>query len=283
MASTADCLIYAIGGGHGHARRGWLVQRALATHGIRSVLLIRPNADAFLPQDTTGRLYADRYDAALSDHLNRRLPRALITDTFPHGWRGELSPRLLRGFRTRIWLARYASGLARPDPGYEHVLTPYPPTRSEWPVEPVGARAAGLLIDDSHLHLEPAPRTFLTFDPERRCAPGLIDTFARCGRRAGYSFVYRTNALQPLAADKLLVVGAGYHTFYEMLGKDIDVRFVPIRKRWDDQFRRARMYQAELGGLDELMPWLETPPTPTPCDIRVDWTHAARLITEALA
>ncbi|NJD07853.1 MAG: hypothetical protein FIA97_15375 [Methylococcaceae bacterium] len=271
MATTADWLIYAIGGGHGHARRGWLLQRLLARSGQTALLLIRPGSDRYLPEGKLPRIYAESLADPDLAPLTGRPSAGIVVDTFPRGWREELNEDLLGRYETRLWLARHSNnhGAADATP-YHRVLSPYPAECCEWDGQLPMARHCGYVVDAGHLDFKPDRRHFVLVDSEHRCNSRLLELLRAAARKAGLEFHSHRHLHTPIRAAKLLVVGAGYHSFYECLGQDTDVRFLPIRKRHDDQFRRAKRYDRSLNSLDDLMPWLAAPPVAQAIPARLD-------------
>lgn len=280
MATTVEYLIHAVGGGHGHARRGFLIQRVLARAGKGAALLIRPGADRYLPESSGPRYYADCLDDPSLIELRRQLPRRLIVDTFPAGWRGELDGAWLGRFEGTCLVARHGWNLPGQPARYDRILTPYPAQRSEWDEAPAGAQPAGYVIDAAHLHIRPGGGGFAVLDPEGRCEGQMLAVLAKAARRAGLNLDYRRRADPPFCCRKLLVVGAGYHSFYELLGMGLNLRFLPVKKRYDDQFRRAGRFSLALAGLDALLDWLTAPVAAIVEDTRPDWPHLLNLLTE---
>jgi hypothetical protein len=276
MVSTADSLIYAIGGGHGHARRGWLIQRLLAERGRSAVLLIRPGSDRHLPPGPGPRLHASGLTAGLLAEFGRRPPARLVVDTFAAGWRGELDAAWLSRFDRRLLVARYTGTAVEPPVQYQRVVAPYPADRCEWRGMGPGAAYGGYLIDASHVRIDHDDHWFAVFDPACRCPPRLRETFARAAARAGLGCRFHDSFARPIRARKLLVVGAGYHTFYEAIGRGVDVRFLPVRKRHDDQSRRTALFGLALESLDDLPVWLAATARPvaenTACDAAAWWS-----------
>jgi hypothetical protein len=279
MATTAEWLIYAIGGGHGHARRGFLLQRLLFRAGISALLLVRPGADRYCRESAGPRLYAESLADPNLAWLRRRPPRRLMVDTFPMGWRGELDAALLGRFEHRVLVARHGHDLPGRMEAYDRVLTPYPEPRSEWDEAPAGAKAAGYVIDAAHLAIGGGDG-FAVLDPEGRCEGRVLALLANAAKRAGLRFDHRRRPDPPFRCRKLLVAGAGYHTFYELLGLGLDLRFLPVRKRHDDQFRRAGRFGVALTRPDQVLPWLAAPFSPIVEDTRPDWPHLLSLLRE---
>ena len=205
---TVEFLIYALGGGHGHARRGLLLQQHLALRGVASSVLLRPESDRYFPADFGPRHYALSLDDQGLAPLLRNPPPRLVVDTFPHGWRGEIDSRFSACFEKTYWIARYARSIQAAPPGFGRILSPYPEGMDEWGSRLVNAIPTGYLVDSSHWRLSGAGRCFAVFDPEGRCSGRLLSAFARAARMAGLKFAYRRRLFRLLDAAKLLVVGA---------------------------------------------------------------------------
>ncbi|BBL72611.1 hypothetical protein MoryE10_32170 [Methylogaea oryzae] len=273
-------MIYAIGGGHGHARRGWLLQQRWLEAGRDAVLLVRPGSDRHLPASPGLRLYAHSLADAHLDALRRRPPRRIVVDTFPSGWRGELDASLLGRFQRRAWIARYGRGPAPGTTCYDRVIAPYPAQRCEWGGELDDAAHAGYLIEAGPVAVDGDAADFTLLDPEGRCSPHLLQLFARLAQRAGLGWRHQRRLAPHQPARKLLVVGAGYHTFYELLGVGADLRFLPVHKRHDDQFRRADLFGLALNHLEQVLPWLAAPFRPVAEDTAPRWHRALALLEE---
>ena len=258
-ALTVEFLIYALGGGHGHARRGLLLQQQLFMRGIASVVLLCPGSDCHFPIDCGPRQYGLSLDDPELASLWRKTPERLVVDTFPHGWRGEIEPRFLARFEKTYWIARYTRTIEDLGSGFTRILSPYPKGQDEWGDRLAHAIHVGYIIDASHWRLSGKGNCFAVFDPEGRCTRQLLSAFSLSARKTGLDFAYHRRLDRPVDAAKLLVVGAGYHTFYELLGLEVDVRFLPIHKRHDDQFLRAGLFGLGLTHLDQLLPWMDAP------------------------
>ncbi|MFZ4699445.1 MAG: hypothetical protein ACOYMG_05300 [Candidatus Methylumidiphilus sp.] len=282
MATIAEYLIYALGGGHGHARRGLLLQQALAQYGIASVVLLNPGSDIHFPVGGGPRHYALSLDDDRLARLLRNPPSCLVIDTFPQGWRGEIDRHHLARFAKTYWIARYSKNLGDIPTHFGRTLLPYPEGLGEWdrPWRPVWKKAihTGYMVDASHWKIANAGRGFTVLDPEGRCSGRLLSAFARTAHRVGLDFAYHRRLARPFDVAKLLVVGAGYHTFYELSGLGIDVRFMPVRKRYDDQFLRAGRFGLALSHLDQLLPWLDGPPSGRFDYAAPDWSRVAQAL-----
>ena len=272
---TVEFLIYAVGGGHGHARRGLLLQQHLAQRGIGSVILLRPGSDRHFPVSYGPRQYALGIDDPKLVSLLDKPPPRLIVDTFPQGWQGEMSNRLLAHFESTYWMARYAKTVDMHQPAFGRTLLPYPKGREEWGSHSATAIHTGYIVDASHWRIGTAKRLLAVFDPEGRCGGRLISAFSRAAKKTGLNLAYHRLIDRPMEAAKLLVVGAGYNTFYELLGLAMDIRFLPVMKRHDDQFRRANLFGLGLTHLDQLLPWLDAV-SPSRIDYaEPDWSAVA--------
>jgi hypothetical protein len=256
---TVEYLIYALGGGHGHARRGLLLQQHLALRGVASVVLVRPGSDCHFAADYGPRHYAQSLDDPGLVPLLRSPPPRLVVDTFPQGWRGEIESCFLARFEQAYWIARYVKTMEAIPSGFGRILSPYPEGKDEWDRGLVNAIPTGYLVDSSHWRLSSSGRCFAVFDPEGRCSAPLLTAFARAAKLVGLELAYHSSLSLIVKAAKLLVVGAGYNTFYELLSSANDVRFLPVRKRHDDQFRRVGLFGLGLTHLDQLLPWLDAP------------------------
>lgn len=148
-------LLYALGGGLGHATRALALGRQLAARGARPHLLIGSPLAAALP--LPGELgpggAVTRLDpargapalrAAVRELIAGRRWDALVIDTFPRGLLGELPPLLAEAAALRVWVQRDLSpryltwALAQGGlPAYDLILRP-----GEAP-EDLGPAAAG--------------------------------------------------------------------------------------------------------------------------------------------
>jgi hypothetical protein len=252
-------LICARGGGFGHAARGRELQKRLQAEGLGSLLLIRPGAEACWRE--TGFPFEAR---PVCPGDERRFA-TLIMDTFPAGWNGELSPELLASFRRKLLVTRYCRGADPSSWGgaYDRLLNPYPEHFDEWePSLPVSRSISiGWLVRKPPFAFRFEPGHWCVLDPERRLGDPQRTLFARLANRGGYRL--RLIGELPLAPDalqfeKLLCVGAGYNLFYELLGMPGDIRFLPVRKRWDDQVRRTRLFRNGIDRLEALEEWLSS-------------------------
>lgn len=246
-------VIYAVGGSSGHAVRGSVLQARMpgATLVVRSGSLPRNVATCGPVIETS-----DGGCALTGD--------TLIVDTFPDGWLGRFPEATQRTqFARRALVARAVLDGAAPLPGslaFDEVWLPYPESRSEWSFPWPCASYLGYL-------LRPWPRevawtqvengTLHVWDPARRLDLGLRTVVAKAAWIAGLRAVTETSG-EPVAAEarKFFVLGAGYNTVYETLRQGVDCAFLPVRRRYDDQFRRARQAARAVTTPEELAAWL---------------------------
>lgn len=247
---TASVLVYAVGGGHGHAMRGAVLRRRLRAHGHRVQLLVRPESARWLDEE----IATDLEDALAKRH------DAIVVDTFPRGWRGELEGVLDR-FARRVLVSRYnrdldfLDGAAR----YDRVINPYPAEHDEWDAPPPRATHVGWLVRPTPMRIDPSGDEVVILDPEARVPGSLLDTLSAHARRAGRSLRRILRMPPSLRAAKLVCVGAGYNTVYELARSQVDVRFVPLARRFDDQPRRAARVGRLAGSLPALAAWIAAP------------------------
>lgn len=240
---TVDALIYARGGGRGHAARGGALAQVLSALGIRSQLIHRDTLEA-------------------AGILRRAAAHYLFVDTFAEGWRGELSRENLQRFPRRLLVSRYrddSAGRAFTE-CYDTVLDPYPRGNSEWPAVPSRSLPVGYLIRNNPPSHCSAANLFTVYDPEKRCSAHLISVFQRLADRFRYQFALHHHFTETICGSKVLMVGAGYNTVYELIGTVQDIRFLPVRKRHDNQHHRCRMLKCGIESLVDLAAWLQQEP-----------------------
>jgi hypothetical protein len=257
---TADTVIYARGGGLGHAARGLRIAELALSLGHHPLVLVRPDLDAARlrpPEMLRNCLSSLR----LSELMQNCKAETLWVDTFPWGWREEFSPTLLSKFRRRFFLARYCRDLQWKDVQhcYHRIFLPYPETMSEWEEIPVRAAHLGFVLREDSVFYADESRHMVLIDTEERCPASFIDGVRSLAQDTGLSFEYVPAFSHCVRASKFLIVGAGYNTFYETLLKKIDARFLPVEKRYDDQFRRARLWRRGTESFAGIREWLESP------------------------
>lgn len=252
-------MIYAAGGGYGHAMRGRALQLRLAAQGDNlSLLVIRPGASSFFQEDD-GLAYTERaWREVLADFsVSTTPPRRLWVDTFPKGLNGEISQQDLALFSERHLIARLNCDPQWSAEGYSSVQCPYPASKDEWERRPLKATYLGWLVRPNPYSLDPDSKTLAVLDPHNHLGAAQIALIERITKRHGFRWFRHDGRDGKLSASRVLSIGAGYNTVYETIDWSGDViRFIPLRKRFDDQFRRLEVAGRGLYSLDELDAWL---------------------------
>lgn len=250
MTAEARVLFDARGGGHGHAMRARMLAEMLIDAGHHVTLHLRAGSD--LHVSTRARVELDRDGPPRLDGYD-----TLIVDTFARGFGGEWDADALARVPRRVLIARYRrDGEADPDRLYHELWLPYCEAHDEWPTRTPQARYLGLLARTLPLRIDPQSRSWVVFDPGGRVNRELHEVFARLARETGRPLEIVPSLSGSLRAGKLLCVGAGYGTTYELCRLTGDVRFLPLARRYDDQHRRAALLNRDVGSLPELRAWL---------------------------
>jgi hypothetical protein len=258
-AEPGSALIYARGGGHGHAMRGAELQRALCARGLRVELLVEAGSARYLVgPPPPGASLSER---SWPDALARAQHDLLVVDTFPRGWRGEIAPADLRRFGRTLLVARYNRdpAFAEEARAFDAVLNPYPAELDEWPAAPARSWHAGWLVRPPPTALSGGGDRFVVFDPGARLPAVVAEKLGRRARALGLRLSVLRAWPAAVRAAKLLCIGAGYNTVYELAAQRADVRFFPLARRHDDQARRARRVGRSVERLGELLRWLAAP------------------------
>lgn len=253
---TASALIYALGGGHGHAMRGQSVQQMLAQRGCDARLFLRNGSERHL---TTAEKFGPTTLVENFDVCRAPAADLLIVDTFPSGWQGELQASFFSRFQHKTFIARFNRNvvLSRDCAQYDSVLFPYPEGANEWPANSANGASIGYLLRRDRPVWIPTSRTLAIIDTERRCSPQILSQIVENARQCGFRSEVVHSYTTHLSGEKLLVVGAGYNSFYELLQQHADAVFIPIHKRYDDQVRRCEMWGRRMQSLRQLRAWLD--------------------------
>jgi len=222
-------LVYALGGGRGHATRAFELCRRMGSG------VVFHQAPGEWPSGSVcvGRIGV----TALREQLLGALSGAkrFIVDSFPGGIAHELvGLPIPAGVRT-VLVARYVDRAAYADydalaARFDEVWLPYDPERCEWDEPPAG------------VYIGPVVR------PVR--LEGSVDTLViGRGEPASWSALLRDSTRVDGLFDRLprarrvVALGAGYNLGWELATAGLKPAFLPQTRRFDDQFRRA----AKLG------------------------------------
>lgn len=254
MADPAgrDAVVYAVGGGSGHAVRGAAVQARLPG----ALLVVRRGS---LPPAVTPTGPVRETDGPLPPEALVR-GGTLLVDTFPTGWLGRLPIEAQAGFSRRVLVARAILDGTAPLPGtesFDEIWSPYPEGASEWRCPLPAAIHTGHLLRSWPVRWtrERGPRLHV-WDPGRRVDAALAAVIAKAARRVGLSVDLVQGPPVAARARKHFVIGAGYNTFYESRRQGVDTAHLPIRRRWDDQAARASRFGRAIRTPQELATWL---------------------------
>lgn len=252
MTADLRVIIDARGGGFGHAMRGALLADAWERLGHRVLLCALEESAAHLR--TRAELHLVTRELRCD-----RLPDAdlLVVDTFAEGFAGEWTRGALVRYPRRALLARHRTDapLER-HREYDEVWLPYSGALDEWPAPLSGAQPVGLIARELGIEQDPASGALSVFDPGGRLDPGARATIGRLAAAAKRPLRWLSRLAGRIEAAKILCVGAGYGTFYELARRPLDVRFLPLSRRSDDQRARARMHQRAADSLASTLAWL---------------------------
>jgi UDP:flavonoid glycosyltransferase YjiC (YdhE family) len=255
---------HALGGGHGHVLRGLAVLGRLGGGTLVGPARLRPWADAL------GVRYTSPPDGAEAAWVAAQPPPdLLLADVFPRGVVGELAPWL---GRVPAWLVTrrvvpdyYLRPVVRRalESGFERVLwTEEPPEAlralavAQDRVPSVLLRVPALPRDDARRRLgvardRPLILALGSGEPARQAR--LCRLLVAIAARAGAALRFVSDELPQAApvarlfpaaawlpAADVVVSAAGYHAFHETAAAGVPAVFVPQRRRYDDQWWRAR-------------------------------------------
>ena len=257
LKTTGPVLIYAVGGGLGHAVRGLCLQSLLREEGRESLVLVRDTAFGHpqLPAEGVVQPYRGGSLQEFSSSFD-----CLLVDTFPQGWQEEFSDEALLGFSERIFLARYQKRfdwhLVRKF--YQRILFPYPMQFSEWGDLAKTGEFCGHVLREKCCRWVHETDDLVLIDSGGRTSQQFHEVLRSLCRAQSRTFriVDSYSPNDEIFGAKFLFVGAGYNTFYEVLRQNVDARFLPLLKRYDDQKRRVQMFRKGLFSLGELKDWL---------------------------
>lgn len=252
MTAEMRIVIDARGGGFGHAMRGALLADAWVLRGHDVILCVLEGSTAHLKTHAEVHVVTRELRCA-------QLPDAdlLVVDTFAEGFAGEWTKRELARYPRRALLARHRKDapLGR-HRDYDFVWLPYSAALDEWPAPLPDAQPVGIIAREVDLEQDPKSGALAVFDPGGRLDAGARATIERLATAARRPLRWLTRLSGRIEAAKLLCIGAGYGTFYELARRPLDVGFLPLSRRSDDQRARARMHQRAADSLEATLAWL---------------------------
>ena len=261
---SARVIYHALGGGHGHVMRGLAVLSRLGGGTLVGPAALRPWAAALVVA------YVSPPDGHEIWWVGTQpVPDLLIADVCPRGVVGELTPWLGPG---PTWLVtrRVAPGYALREPvraALEACIE-----RVLWCEEPPAALAALAVTQTRVPPVLLRPRALSRAEARRRLGVSddrplilalgsgeavrqarLCRLLEKISARADGTLRFVSTELAPvppavrlfpaaawLEAADVVVSAAGYHAFHETVAAGVPTVFVPQRRRYDDQWWRAR-------------------------------------------
>lgn len=221
-------VIYALGGGRGHATRAFTLAERLDREGTGpSVVLHQAPGD--WPQAGLGRIRVEALFARLHGLLGSC--DRFVVDTFPGGVAHELLDLEIPAHVETVLVARYVdrstyAGYDRLLAGFDAVWLPYDRDTCEWDHPPDGTFIGPVVRP---LRFEGEVDTLVI---GRGAPPSWEPLLAGCTR---VDHVFDTLP----RARRVVALGAGYNLGFELATAGLDTGFRPLARRYDDQFRRA--------------------------------------------
>jgi hypothetical protein len=228
--------IYAVGGGHGHAVRALTLAEILKPQVKDIQVIIRTGS-----LNCVSGISRCKNIIEVSTDSFCNLPQSstgtLIVDTFEQGWSNELTEAWLNNFAERIFVARY---------------------RKKWLEYPKTASCIGLLCRNTPFQFTAGTGNFALIDTENRASKEFRKRLASILNSFALDLSIYSRIPSCLSAEKILIIGAGYNTFYELFKTKTDIRFLPLKKQHDDQKRRTRLYQKGVESFVDIYNWLDS-------------------------
>ena len=247
--ASKKALIYALGGGYGHIQRASLIAQQFSSATIlhQKEPPFSLNAPVLCPQEEPLEEWVvQTLKECTSSH------DCVIVDTFPKGIVHEITKELLQEYESSVLIARYLREEMYLDyesscSWYTHVWLPYHPQRCEWVHPPNGVYMGNIvrpiLLNDDQAELCVIGNQALI--PERWLSLFHEKTI----------FIHHRFHALP-RAQRYLCVGAGYNLFWELHFLGQAVAYMPIEKRYDDQFRRCVQFGTGISTYRELFEFL---------------------------
>jgi hypothetical protein len=237
--------------------RSLTIARELLQRGCQTKTLIRKSLrnDRVIKEQLIGNLVFTDYlqPQHTSGYQN------ILIDSFPKGWKSELSSSLLKPFTKKMLIARYNRSVSLPDiqSGFDSILKPYSAEHDEWSQNSNIDKYLGPITRHYEPRCQANSAKLMVVDTEKRCGAHLITLLKKVCQRSGLILDLQFELPKLFNASKTLIVGAGYNTFYELADRVQDIRFIPIHKRYDDQHLRVRKFSLGIENPKDLAEWLQ--------------------------
>jgi hypothetical protein len=240
-------LIYALGGGRGHATRAGLLCSAMEAAGHEALALVRQGAEGWAgPRAVAvGRQGGEELAATIAAAVDTHRPDAVLVDVFPGGLLDELAPEGGRLFGVPAALMLRLHNEADTE-GFKALARAYAlridlePSLAWLPDDldalPLGPVARSLPLP------EVSPRILLVPGADASLAEqlnGSIDELAVYDDAELHWIAPHEAADLELGPGDVVVGRAGYNLCWEIAGAGARHVALPAERRWDDQQRRA--------------------------------------------
>ena len=262
MIAKSDLCIYAIGGGHGHATRSISLAKELHKQKkYKQIELLCSKESVKYIRDLPS--FIKLHHMSWLDFLRLKVKdfrSDLIVDTFPCGVVNEIDKEHLGYFKSTHIVARYNSKEADKEnyQCYDQVWLPYLELNCEWEGSfSKDAKYIGLQVDKDKVKCIFESGKFVLIDPYKIIPSELKIKIRDFSQNEGFEYSYLTRFTKDIYAEKVFVIGAGYNTFYEWLDSPVDIKFMPLKRKYDDQYYRAKRYNKDLCSLVEFIDWIQ--------------------------
>lgn len=259
-------LIYACGGGNGHLVRAINYANSVANNSDakkykKIEILTYKKSTKFAPNfdQNTSLLFTDWSTLYSSKNGPSKSWKEydLVVDTFPLGHHEEIYPNQLSTFNSKKLIARYSKDLKHLPLHtlYDDVLLPYSEI-DEWDSKITGTKI-GLLTRQEPCRIINDHSAYAIVDPSQKIPTHLVKKISDFCMNKGKELNYYPKFSNAILGEKVLVIGAGYNTFYELYGQSKHLRFFPLAKKYDDQFNRVDLHRCGIKNLSEILSWFD--------------------------
>ena len=244
---TAKALLYAVGGGWGHAKRAFVLAESLETLGYGITIVLSPNLkDFFSPKIKNKTLLFERWNSLNLKFSDYQL---VIVDTFPRGTQQEIQLSDLLKIEKRILITRINTETQweKQAAVFSDYWSPYPDEYKEWThAFSDKEKSLGWVVGPSFSFEK--GKALLIVDPRQLLPSFLRKRFAHLCKRSNLDCEIEENLIpeKKYSAKKILWVGAGYNSIYEHVGGAADIKFIPLKRRFDNQFSRAKKWNCDF-------------------------------------